>query len=399
MDKKTVRDLDVKNKRVLLRADFNVPLDKDTGTITDGSRIEATLPTIKYLLKNQAKIILCSHLGRPKGRVEDKLRLEPVAQYLSEYLHKDVSYVKNCIGPAAEEAAFNLKPGDVLLLENLRFHIEEEKNDPAFSKALARLGEIYVNDAFGAAHRAHSSVVGITQYLPAVAGFLLEREVIMLGKAMKNPSRPFAAISGGSKIGDKMAVLENLLNLVDILLIGGGIASTLLKSQGIEVGKSLVDEQELGLAMKLLKQSKSNSHQKIVLPVDFVVADAFHSDANHRITSAKEVRKDDYIMDIGPKTISLFQRELKGCKTVIWNGTMGVFEWKQFQAGTKKIAETLADMSDATTIVGGGSTAEAVYALGLASTMTHVSTGGGASLEFLEGKTLPGVAVLLEKHS
>ncbi len=393
MNRKTIADIDVKDKRVLVRVDFNVPLDKGTNRILDGGRIEATLPTIKYLIENRAKTILCSHLGRPQGKVDEALRLAPIAGYLSKLLNRDVEYVRNCIGTEVEEAARRLGPGDVLLLENLRFHPGETENAPDFAKALASLANIYVNDAFGAAHRVHSSVVGIGRFLPAVAGFLMQRELEMLGRILENPVSPFGSISGGVKIGDKIAVLENLAKKVDILLVGGGMAATFLKSKGVEVGTSLVEEEDVEFAGSLLKKVG----EKIVLPVDFTVAQDFREDAPYRVAPVGDIAPNECVMDIGPNTTALFEEKLMRCKMVIWNGPMGVYEWKPFAVGTERIAHILADLPDAITLVGGGSTADAVHDLGLASKVTHVSTGGGASLEFLEGKVLPGVAALMER--
>ena len=415
MSKQTVKDINVRNKKVLVRADFNVPFEKGTTAIPDDSRIVVTLPTICYLMENKARIILCSHLGRPRGKVVEEMRLAPVAKHLSMLLDSEVAYVENCVGSEVEEVVRDLKPGGVLLLENLRFHPGEEENDPSFAKALASLAEVYVNDAFGTAHRAHASIVGVTKYLPAVAGILMERELEMLGKALRNPPRPFAAITGGAKISDKMAVLENLLNRVDVLLIGGGMAATFLKSKSLEVGMSLLDPsfgirrtrspsgrsfdvEEAGVefAGSLLRRAQQEG-SKILLPIDVTVAETFSAGVQSRVVAVNKISPSDYIMDIGPETISLFEEELKQCRTVLWNGPMGVFEWEPFGIGTMRITQTLAGLPNATTVVGGGSTAAAVASLGLASKMTHVSTGGGASLQFLEGRALPGVAALPDK--
>lgn len=391
MNKKTIRDVDVKNKRVLVRVDFNVPLD-DQQHVTDDTRIRAALPTIRFLRDQQAAVILMSHLGRPKG-VTPKLSLAPVAARLSELLGAPVIMAQDCIGAAVEQAAKQLKPGEVLLLENLRFYAEEEKNDPAFARQLASLGDIYVNDAFGTAHRAHASTEGVTHYLPAVAGFLMEKEIDFLGSALENPKRPLVAILGGAKVSDKIAVIERLLGLADTLLIGGGMANTFLKAQGVEVGQSLVENDKLDVAKELLQKGGA----KLVLPVDAVIADAFAADANSKVVPVDQVPADWRILDIGPATVKAFKQHLKGAKTVVWNGPMGVFEFPAFAKGTFAIAEAMAALKGATTIIGGGDSASAVEQSGVADKVTHISTGGGASLEFLEGRTLPGVAALNDK--
>lgn len=395
MEKQTIRDIDVAGKRVLVRVDFNVPLDEATGSISDDTRIREVLPTLNYLIDHGARVILCSHLGRPKGKVVPSLRLTLVAQRLSRLLGKPVRSTLDCIGPKAETAARELPNGGVLMLENLRFHPEEEKNDPAFAKALAQLADIYVNDAFGTAHRAHASTVGVTQYLPAVAGFLMEKEISIMGKALNDPALPYSLIIGGAKVSDKIAILEKVLGKVDSLLIGGGMACTFLKAQGYEVGKSLVEEDKLDFALSLLSRAKEKG-VRLLLPVDAVVGDRFAASANFKTVDATKIPLDWLMLDIGPQTVVLFRGELQTCKTVIWNGPMGVFEFPQFRKGTEAIAAILAKLN-ATTIIGGGSTAEAVHELGYASRMTHVSTGGGATLEFMEGKVLPGVAALLDK--
>jgi phosphoglycerate kinase len=395
MEKKTVRDIDVAGKRVLVRVDLNVPLDESTGAISDDTRIKAVVPTIAYLVDRNARVILCSHLGRPKGKPVDALRLAPIAKRLSEIMSKPIATTRDCIGADVEQAAAGLKNGDILMLENLRFHDEEEKNDPEFCKALAKLADIYVNDAFGTAHRAHASTEGIARYLPAVAGFLMEKEIATMGKALSDPARPFASIIGGAKISDKIGVLDNILEKVDILLVGGGMVATFLKAMNCGIGKSSVEDDKLDLARKLMDKAKAKG-VKLLLPIDIVVADKFAADAKSKTVPIENVPGDWLIMDIGHKTIDLYEDELKKCKTIIWNGPMGVFEYAKFSRGTASIAETLAGLQ-ATTIIGGGSTAEAVEEMGLAEKMTHVSTGGGASLEFLEGKTLPGVAALQDK--
>ena len=398
MNKKTIRDIQVAGKRVLVRVDFNVPLDAE-GHITDDTRIKAAIPTIRYLLDQGAAVILMSHLGRPNGQVVDSMRLTPVAQRLSELLGRPVQMAPDCVGPEVEALAKALQPGQVLLLENLRFHKEEEKNDPNFARQLASLGDIYVNDAFGTAHRAHASTEGITHYLPGVAGFLMEKEINFLGSALENPRRPFAAIIGGAKVSDKIAVLERLINMVDSLLIGGGMANTFLKAEGHEIGDSLFEESKLDVARELIMKA----HQKgleFLLPIDVVVADRFAPDANSKVVDHNEVPPGWRIMDIGPATIAVFRQALKGAETIVWNGTLGVAEMPAFAKGTNAIIETLVERTreGATTIVGGGDSAAAVEQAGVAEEMTHVSTGGGASLEFLEGRVLPGVAALQDKE-
>jgi len=397
MNKKSVRDIDVKGKRVLLRVDLNVPLDPETGEIGDDTRVLAILPTVKYLVDNKAKLILCSHFGRPEGKVVDELRLAPVGERLSQTLGLPVQIAKDCIGPEVEEAVGRLKEGEILLLENLRFHPEEEQNDPGFAQALARLADVYVNDAFGTAHRAHASTAGVADYLPAVAGFLMQRELEFMSKALDEPERPVAALIGGAKISDKIGVLEHLMERVDSLLIAGGMGSTFLKALKYGVGQSAVEENKLGLAQWLVEKAAERGVH-LLLPADVVVADRFASDARSKVVSITDVPSGWYVMDIGPKTIELFEAKMRKCKTIIWNGPVGVFEFPKFAKGTEALAYLLAGL-DATTIIGGGSTAEAVQKLGLVDKMTHVSTGGGASLKILEGKTLPGVAVLLDKES
>ena len=388
MNKKTVRDLDVKNKRVLVRVDFNVPLDEKQ-QITDDTRIVAALPTIRYLLEQGAAVILMSHLGRPKGQPKPEFSLATVAKRLSELLGRPVRMAQDCVGPAVQQAVADLKPGEVLLLENLRFHAEETKNDPAFARQLASLADLYVNDAFGAAHRAHASTEGVARDLPSAAGFLLEKELDFLGKAVQSPERPFVAILGGAKISDKIGVIDSLLGKVDKLLIGGGMANTFLKAQGYDIAESLVEDDSLDSARALIQQGKD----KLVLPIDIVVADSFANDAQKRVVEVDAVPAGWRILDIGPETVKTFREILNQAKTVVWNGPMGVFEFPEFAQGTFALAQTLAELQ-ATTIIGGGDSAAAVEQSGLADKMTHISTGGGASLEFLEGKILPGVAAL-----
>ncbi len=397
MNKKTIRDIDVAGKRVLVRVDFNVPLDAERH-ITDDTRIKAALPTINYLLDAGAAVILMSHLGRPDGKVVDKLRLAPVAQRLSELLGKPVQTATDCIGPEVEAQAKALQPGQVLLLENLRFHKEEEKNDPEFARQLASLGDLYVNDAFGTAHRAHASTEGVTHTLPGVAGFLLEKEINFLGSALENPRRPLVAIIGGAKVSDKIKVLERLISLSDSILIGGGMANTFLKAEGYEIGDSLFEEGKLDVARDLIAKAKQKGSQ-FLLPTDVAIADRFAADANHKIVPSSAVPQGWRILDIGPATIESFRQALSGAQTIVWNGTLGVAEFPEFARGTDALIEILAERTKAgaLTIIGGGDSAAAVEQAGAADKMTHVSTGGGASLEFLEGRTLPGVAALQDK--
>ena len=390
MNKKSVRMLDVAGKRVLVRVDFNVPLEK--GTVSDDTRIRAALPTIQYLLEHDARPILCSHLGRPKGKADPKYSLKPVAVRLGQLLDRPVEMAPDCLGPTVEEMARKLPPGGVLLLENLRFHPEEEANDAKFARAFASLADVYVNDAFGSAHRAHASTVGVTAYLPAVAGFLMEKELAFLGRALAAPARPFIAVLGGAKVSDKIEVIHNLLGKVDSLLIGGGMANTFLKAQGKAVGESLVENDKLAEARTLLRDGGS----KLILPVDAVVADRLDAGAQTRTVPVDAVPAGWRILDIGPETTERFLQHLSTAQTVVWNGPMGVFELAPFAAGTFAIARALAQLSGATTIIGGGDSAAAVEQAGVAQHMTHISTGGGASLEFLEGKELPGVAALQE---
>ena len=389
MNKKTVRDIDVRGKRVLVRVDFNVPLEE--GRVSDDTRIRAELPTIQYLLDKQAKVILASHLGRPKGKVDPTFSLRPVAARLSELLGQPVQLAPDCVGSAVERIVAELQPGQTLLLENLRFHPEEEKNDSGFAAKLAALADIFVNDAFGTAHRAHASTEGVARYLPAVAGFLMQRELDFLGRALTAPEHPFVAILGGAKVSDKIGVINNLLGKVDRLLIGGGMANTFLKAQGYEVGSSLVENQAMDIARSLLERAGG----KLLLPVDVVVADAFDANASSKLVPASQVPEGWRILDIGPQTVRDYREALADARTVVWNGPMGVFEFAKFAKGTIAIAQALAELN-ATTIIGGGDSAAAVEAADVADKITHISTGGGASLEFLEGQELPGVAALLD---
>lgn len=389
MNKKTIRDLDLAGKRVLVRADFNVPLDKTDGHIVDDRRIREALPTIRYLLDHGAHVILASHLGRPKGK-DEKLSLRPVAARLQELLGRPVTMASDVIGDALVEQTRQMKPGEVLLLENVRFYPQEEKNDRGFARELARLADVYVDDAFGSAHRAHASTEGVAHELPAAAGFLMEKELNYLGGALEQPARPFVAVLGGAKIADKIGVIENLLPRVDRILIGGGMANTFAAAAGNPIGDSLFESDQLELARATMMKGQG----KLIVPVDWVIADKFAPDAEARVVDVDEVPAGWRILDIGPRTVELFKQELQGAKTVVWNGPMGVAEFPRFAEGTNAIALALAELPGATTIIGGGDSAAAVEQAGLADKMTHVSTGGGASLEFLEGKELPGVAAL-----
>lgn len=395
MNKKTVKDIDVQGKKVLVRCDFNVPLDKETGAITDETRIQAALPTIKYLLENGAAVILCSHLGRPKGQFNKKYSLAPVAKRLSELLGFEVKLAEDVIGPSAKALAASVECGKAVMLENVRFHAEEEANDPQFAKELASMAEIYVSDAFGTVHRAHASTAGVAAYLPAVAGFLIDKELDFLGNAVENPKRPFVAILGGAKVKDKIGVITNLLEKVDTLIIGGGMAYTFSKAMGGEIGNSLLDEERIESAKDMMATAKAKG-VNLLLPVDTVCANDFDNPTDIITVENGKIPEGYQGMDIGPKTIELFTNAVKTAKTVVWNGPMGVFEKPEFAKGTLAVANAMAQ-SDAITIIGGGDSAAAVTQMGLASKMSHISTGGGASLEFLEGKTLPGVACLLDK--
>jgi phosphoglycerate kinase len=390
MNKKTVKDIDLKGKRVLMRVDFNVPMQ--AGKVTDDKRIKASLPTIQYVLAQGASLILMSHLGRPKGGPDPEFSLKAASETLAGLLGKPVQMAPDCIGPEVEKMAKALKPGDVLMLENTRFHAGEEKNDLELAKQMAVLGEVYVNDAFGSAHRAHSSTEGVAHFLPAVSGFLMEQELEYLGRATSNPEHPYIAILGGAKISDKIAVVENLLAVCDKLIIGGGMANTFLAAKGFNMQDSLVEAGSVDTAKSILTKSGN----KLLLPVDAVIADKFEAEANNKIVDVDKVPAGWRIMDIGPKSVEAFKAALSGAKLIVWNGPMGVFEMPKFAEGTFAIARLLAD-SGATTVIGGGDSASAVKKAGVAKQMTHVSTGGGASLEFLEGKVLPGVAALMDK--
>jgi len=394
MNKKTVKDIDLKGKKVLVRCDFNVPYDENR-VITDNRRIVAALPTIKYLIENDCKVILCSHLGRPKGEVKPEFSLNIVAEELSKLLEKEVKLAKDVVGEDAIKLASELNEGDVMLLENVRYEAGEEKNDEELSKKFASLAEVFVNDAFGTAHRAHSSTTGVASYLPAVSGFLIEKELNFLGTALENPERPFVAILGGKKVSDKIGVINSLLEKVDTLLIGGAMAYTFFKSMGYNVGNSICEEDKLDLAQELIEKAKAKG-VKFMLPVDTKVGKEFAADTESKIVSYTEIPDGWEGFDIGEETIKVYAEELKNAKTVIWNGPLGLFEFEQFAVGTNSIAQTLADV-DAVKIIGGGDSAAAVEKAGLAEKFTHISTGGGASLEFLEGKKLPGIEALQDK--
>jgi phosphoglycerate kinase len=390
MNKKTVRDIDLKGKRVLMRVDFNVPME--AGKVIDDKRIKASLPTIQYILEQGASLILMSHLGRPKGGFDPEFSLKAAAEVLAGLLGKPVLMAPDCVGPEVEKLAKALKPGDILMLENTRFHPEEEKNDLELAKKMAALGQVYVNDAFGSAHRAHSSTEGVAHFLPAVSGFLMEQELEYLGRATSNPEHPYIAILGGAKISDKILVVENLLTKCDKLIIGGGMANTFLAAKGLNMQDSLVETGSVDLAKAILAKSGA----KLILPVDAVIADKFEADASSKVVPVDQIPAGWRMMDVGPKTLDLYKQSLAGAKLIVWNGPVGVFEMPKFAQGTFALAKLLAD-SGATTVIGGGDSASAVKKAGVAKQMTHVSTGGGASLEFLEGKELPGVAALLDK--
>lgn len=395
MNKKTIRDIDLKGKKVIVRCDFNVPLDEN-GNITDNRRIVGALDTIKYLLEENAKVILISHLGRPKGEVKPEFSLKPVASELSKLLGKDVKLANDIVGESAKQLTSEMGEGDVVLLENVRYDAREEKNDLEFAKELASMAEVYVNDAFGTAHRAHSSTAGIAEYLPAVSGFLMEKELNFLGTSLENPERPFVAILGGAKVSDKIAVIDNLLGKVDSLIIGGAMANTFVKAMGYNVGKSLCEDDKIDLANELMEKAKSKN-VKLILPIDAKLGKEFSKDTESQVVDINEVPDEWSIFDVGPKTIELYKDELEKAKTVVWNGPVGLFEFDKFAVGTNSVASILAELNNSTTIIGGGDSAAAVEKSGLADKMTHISTGGGASLEFLEGKKLPGVECLLNK--
>ena len=394
LNKKTVEDIDVAGKKVLVRCDFNVPFDAE-GNISDPKRIDEAMKTIKYLVDHKAKVILCSHLGRPKGEFNMKYSLAPVAAYLSKALGQEVKMAKDVVGESAKSIAASLKDGEVELIENVRFHKEEEKNDPAFAKELASLAEIYVNDAFGTAHRAHASTAGVAAYLPAVCGYLIQKEITIMGGALQDPKRPFVAILGGAKVSDKIGVINNLLEKVDTLIVGGGMAYTFMNALGYSVGTSICETDKLDLAKDMMAKAKEKG-VKFLIPVDNVIADKYAEDAAHQVADSDKIPDGWMGLDIGPKTSALFSEAIKGAGTVVWNGPMGVSEWKNFANGTIAVAKAVAE-SGAISIIGGGDSAAAVEKLGYADKMTHISTGGGASLEFLEGLELPGIACLNDK--
>ncbi len=394
LNKKSIKDIDVAGKKVFIRVDYNVPMDK-SGNITEDTRIRATLPTLEYLLSQNAAIIIASHLGRPKGAVVAEFSLAPVAKRLSTLIGRDIIVAPDCVGPAVEKMAKDLKPGQILLLENLRYHKEEEKNDPEFSKQLASLADVAVNDAFGVSHRAHASVEGITKYLPAVAGLLMEKEIIFVGQTVANPVHPFVAIIGGAKVSDKIGVIENLLKKVDTLIIGGGMANTFLAAQGYNIGKSLLEADKVELAKTLIVAAKERG-VNLLLPTDVVIAEKFAADAPNKAVAVDAIDSEWMALDIGPNTAKAYATSLEDAKTVVWNGPMGVFEMDAFANGTETVAKAVA-ASSATSIVGGGDSIAALEKTGLSNKITHISTGGGASLEFLEGKVLPGIAALADK--
>ena len=395
MNKKTIRDIDLNEKRVLVRCDFNVPLD-DNLQITDNTRIVAALPTIKYLLEKNCKIVLCSHLGRPKGEVKKEFSLAPVAKELSKLLGIEVKLAEDIIGPSSKELVSTMKNGEIVLLENVRFDPREEENDLEFAKELAYMAEIYVNDAFGTAHRAHSSTAGVADYLPAVSGFLMEKEINFLGTALENPTRPFIAILGGKKVSDKIGVIDNLLEKVDSLIIGGGMAYTFIKAMGHEIGNSVCEEDKIELAKELIEKAK-NKNVKLLLPIDTKIGKEFDENTETKTVKITEIPEGWMGLDIGEETIKVYEEELASAKTVVWNGPLGVFELQPFAIGTNEIAKFLGNLEGVTTVIGGGDSAAAIEKLGIGDKFTHISTGGGASLEFLEGKVLPGVECLLDK--
>ena len=395
MVKKTIRDISIAGNKILTRVDFNVPMNRNTGSISDDSRIRASLPTIRYLVDHKARVILCSHLDRPEGKIMEELRIKPVAEHLSHVLRLPVATVTNCIGSEVSKEVEKLKDGDILFLENLRFHPGEETNDANFAHELAMLADVYVNDAFGTAHRVHASTVGVAKHLPAVAGFLMETELKTMNKLLYDPVRPFACVIGGAKISDKIGLMQNMLRKVDVMLVGGGMVATFLKAQGYDTGQSLVENDKLIMARNLLKEAKERG-VSLVMPVDVVISEDIKVDISSYIISTSNIPPGGYIVDIGSETIELFSQELENCRTIMWNGPLGIYEIPGFSRGTRAMAQFLADTT-ANTVIGGGSTVETIREMGLVDMISHVSTGGGASLKFLEGKTLPGVAVLQDK--
>ncbi len=396
MNKVTIRDIDLDGKKVLLRADFNVPLDENQN-ITDKTRIVAELPTIKYILEHNAKLIMCSHLGRPKGQVVPTMSLAPVAKELSAQLGQDVKLASDIVGDSAKSLVANMQNGDAILLENVRFDAREEANEPEFAKELASLADVYVNDAFGTCHRAHASTAGVASYLPSACGFLIEKEISVLGDTLNNPERPFVAILGGAKVSSKIGVIDALLDKVDTLLIGGGMAYTFYKSMGYGVGNSICEVDKVDLAQDLMKKAKEKG-VKMLIPVDNVIGKEFKADTESKVVAYNEIPDGWEGFDIGPKTVAMYEEELKKAKTVLWNGPVGLFEFDQFAKGTNELANCLANLTDCKTIIGGGDSAAAITKIGLADKMTHISTGGGASLEYIEGKALPGIECLPNKE-
>lgn len=395
MRKQTLRDVEISNKRVLVRVDFNVTIED--GRISDDGRLRAVLPTLRYLQEKEAMVVLCSHLGRPGGKVVEDMRLAPIGQRISEILHQNVYCINECVGPRVDKAVRELKPGEIMLLENLRFHPEEESNDLGFARSLASLADVFVNDGFAVAHRAHASTEGVTKYIPSVAGLLMEKELTILGSLLQSPQRPMIVALGGAKVSDKIGVLENFLHKVDAILIGGGMAATFLKANGMSVGNSPVEDNQIDLARDITKRAK-DSGIPLLVPLDVIVANQFGPDAHSKTVDVEDIPDGWYIMDIGHKTLDTFRNELSKGNTILWNGPMGVFEFPAFSRGTRELAATLASLIKATTVLGGGSTAEVADSLNLSDRITHVSTGGGASLEFLEGKILPGVAALMDEE-
>ncbi len=395
MVKKTIRDIGITGNTILVRVDFNVPINKKTGSISDDSRIRASLPTIRYLADHKARIVLCSHLDRPDGKIIEELRIKPIAEHLSHLVNKPIHTIGDCVGNEVRNEVNKLRDGDILFLENLRFHPGEETNDANFARELATLADIYVNDAFGTAHRVHASTVGVAKYLPAVAGLLMEAELEAMNKLLTDPARPFACIIGGAKISDKIGLMQNMLRKVDVMLVGGGMVATFLKAQGYDTGQSLVENDKLNIARNLLIAAKERG-VALILPIDLLISEKLEADTLSRIISTSKIPPGVYIVDIGPATLKLFSKKLADCRTIMWNGPLGIYEIPRFSMGTRGMAQLLAD-ADANTVIGGGSTVETIREMGLVDMISHVSTGGGASLKFLEGETLPGVAVLQDK--
>ena len=395
MVKKTIRDIGIAGNTILVRVDFNVPINKKTGSISDDSRIRASLPTIRYLADHKARIVLCSHLDRPDGKIIEELRIKPIAEHLSHLVNKPIHTIGDCVGNEVRNEVNKLRDGDILFLENLRFHLGEETNDANFARELAKLADIYVNDAFGTAHRVHASTVGVAKYLPAVAGLLMQAELEAMNKLLTDPARPFACIIGGAKISDKIGLMQHMLSKVDVMLVGGGMVATFLKAQGYDTGQSLVENDKLNITRNLLIKAKELG-VALILPIDLLISEKLEADTLSRVVSTGKIPPRVYIVDIGPETLKLFSKKLADCRTIMWNGPLGIYEIPGFSMGTRGMAQLLAD-TNANTVVGGGSTVETIREMGLVDMISHVSTGGGASLKFLEGKTLPGVAVLQDK--